>query len=45
MLEFRSAIVDELGHIIAWCSEFTESEINQILETYTEYRIECIQIG
>ena len=45
MLEFRSAIVDELGEIVAWCSEFTESEIDAILETYTEYRIECIQIN
>lgn len=44
MLEYKSAIIDELGEIVAWCNEFTESEIEEILENHTEYSIRCIQI-
>lgn len=44
MLEFKSAIIDELGEIVAWCSDFTESEIEEILANHSEYSIRCIQI-
>lgn len=45
MLEFKSAIVNECGEVIAWCDDLTEYEINEILEDHVEYLIECIQIG
>lgn len=45
MLEYKSAIVDELGAIRSWCSDLTEKEIKEILNTHPEWAIKCIQIG
>ena len=43
MLEFKSAIVDELGKIVYWCEDLSDNEIEEILTKYTEYRIACIE--
>lgn len=40
-----SIIVDELGHIVANCSDLYGDEIDEILESHPEYSIRCIQIG
>ena len=45
MLEFKSAIVDELGTIIVWCSDVSENKIKEILNTHPEWTLKCIQIG
>lgn len=35
-MEYRSAIVDELGYLVAYCSEIDEDE-------HPEYTIRCIE--
>lgn len=42
-MEYRSAIVDELGYLVAYCSEIDEDEQNRILEEHPEYTIRCIE--
>lgn len=45
-MEFRSAIVDELGYIMFWCDELQgEEQIECILESHPEWSRKCIQIG
>jgi hypothetical protein len=39
MLEFRSAIVNELEEVICWCSELTKEEIDKILTDHEEWMI------
>lgn len=42
-MEFRIAIVDELGYIMYWCDEFKDvEEIEDILEVHPEWRYKCI---
>jgi hypothetical protein len=43
MLEFKTAIVNELGEIIQWCEDLTENEIDEILIKHPEWRIACIE--
>lgn len=40
-MEYRSAIVDELGCFVVWLSEADEG----LLESHPEWRIELIQIS
>lgn len=42
IMEYRSAIVDELGNLVAWCCELSESEKERILDDHPEYTISCI---
>ena len=42
-MEYRSAIVDELGYLVGYCSELTEDEQNHILDEHPEYSIRCIE--
>lgn len=42
-MEFRRAIVDELGMIMYWCSDLTEDEQNDILYYHPEWSIKCIE--
>lgn len=35
---YRSVIVNELGEIIAYCSELKKTKIEKILEEHPEYR-------
>lgn len=44
-MEFRRALVDELGCITFWCSDLTNEEIDQFLDDHPEWSIECIQIN
>lgn len=39
---YRSVIVNELGEIIAYCSELKEVKIEKILGEHPEYRRICI---
>ena len=41
MLEFRSAIVDECGEIVCWCSELTDDEVSTILVEHPEWKKKC----
>lgn len=43
MVEFRSAIVDELGEVMYWCDELTENEIREILKNHTEWKKKCVE--
>lgn len=42
---YNSVIVDELGEIIAYCSELKETKIEEILREYPECRRICIAIA
>ena len=42
---YRSAIIDELGHFICWCSEYTETEIDEMLDEHPEWECRLIQVG
>lgn len=39
---YRSAIVNELGEVVAWVSDLTQAEQDEILEDHPEYGITCI---
>lgn len=41
MLEFRSAIVNELGEIICWCSELDKDEVDIVLAEHPEWKKQC----
>lgn len=41
-MEYRSAIVDELGALVAYCSELTEDEKTRIMDEHPEYNFECV---
>ena len=44
-MEFRTAIVDELGHIMFWCDELQdEDQIKCILNSHPEWNRKCIEI-
>lgn len=45
-MEYRTAIVDELGEIVAWCDELPggEDQIETILESRPEYTRRTILI-
>lgn len=42
-MEFRRAIVDELGYVMYWCSELADNEIDEILASHEEWNIKCIE--
>ena len=44
-MEFRSAIVDELGCVMYWCDELQdEDQIECILNSHPEWSRKCIEI-
>ena len=44
-MEYRSAIVNELGQVMFWCDELQgEEQIECILNGHSEWRRECIEI-
>lgn len=44
-MEFRSAIVDELGYVMYWCDELQdEDQIECILNSHPEWNRKCIQM-
>lgn len=45
MLMYESAIVDELGDVIAWCKDLSEKEIKAILDEYLEARVVSMKVG
>lgn len=42
-MEYKSAIVDELGYLVAWCCEITYEEKHRILNEHPEYETRCIE--
>lgn len=45
MLTYESAIVDELGDVIAWCRDLSEKEIEAMLDEYSEARRTSINVN
>ena len=44
-MEFRSAIVDELGCVMYWCDELQdEDQIERILNSHPEWSRKCIEM-
>ena len=44
-MEFRSAIVDELGYVMYWCGELQdEYQIKCILNSHHEWSRKCIEM-
>lgn len=41
---YRRVIINECGEVMEYVSNLTETEVNEILEQYPEYRITCILI-
>lgn len=41
---YKRAIVDELGHVMYWCSELNDEGIMCILAEYPEATIKCVAI-
>ena len=41
---YRSAIVDELGNVMFWCSELSETEKNYLLATHKGWSIKRVPI-
>ena len=41
---YRSAIVDELGEVMYWCSDLTKEEVYQILRDHPEWDCNLIEI-
>lgn len=42
-MEFRTAIVDELNYLVAYCSELSYDEQQRILEEHPEYTVRAIE--
>ena len=40
---YRSAIVDECGEVMYWCSELEDYEVEQILEQHTDWHKTCVE--
>ena len=44
-MEFKSAIVDELGCVMYWCDELQdENQIECILDNHPEWNRKCIEM-
>ena len=44
-MEFRTAIVDELGCVMFWCDELQDGEqIETILHSHPEWNVETIEV-
>ena len=41
-MEFRTAIVDELGCVMYWCDELKDKEVEDILSNHPEWNRRCI---
>ena len=42
---YRSAIVNELGHIMFWCDELQgDEQIECILNSHPEWSVKCMEI-
>ena len=42
---YRRAVVDELGQMVKWCSDFkNECEIEKLLSEHIEYTIRCVEV-
>ena len=43
-MEFKTAIVDELGYIVYWCCDITNEKKERILSEHPEWAVKCIQM-
>lgn len=42
-MEFKSAIVDELGYVMFWCDSLQEWQIESILKRHPEWSVKAIE--
>lgn len=45
MIEYRRAIVDECGEVKYWWKDLKYEEIYNILDSYPEWKIDCVEVG
>lgn len=45
LIEYRSAIVDELGDIVCWCDDLKNNEVDSFLIAHPECRKQCIRVN
>ena len=43
-MEYVSVIVDELGDVVAYCSDLSEKKIDEMLEQHQEWRRTCLSV-
>ena len=43
-MEFRTAIIDELGDFVCWCDELTNQEEFNLLNLHPEWRRKSIEL-
>ena len=41
---YRSAIVNELGHVMFWCDELSKDEQIACINNHPEWHIKCIEM-
>jgi len=42
-MEYRTALVDELGDIVAWISDIGRMKAMELLDEHPEWSIKCIE--
>ena len=42
MLEFKTAICNELGEFVCWCSDISIVERDNMLDEHPEYTMQCL---
>lgn len=43
-MEYVSAIVDELGHVVCYKKDYSDDELNEILTNHPEWSLKCILV-
>lgn len=42
---YKSAIVDELGYVVAWYDQFeSEEDVRAFLNDHSGYRLTCVEV-
>lgn len=41
---YRSAIVNEIGHVMFWCDDLRREQIECILNGHPEWFVKCVEI-
>ena len=40
---YRRALVNELGHVMFWCDELRDGQIECILNGHPEWSVKCVE--
>ena len=43
-LKFESAICNELGEVVAWCKDLSDTKVQATLDKHEEYYINCVEV-